>query len=444
MPKTSFFDETVEQLWLLRQIFKNENSFYDLDKKAQLYRIPSGITDTDLLLLKQIGRLPGQVVSPKHNETLRELHCLTDVWTIRDTAEVFVAGLWSSPLLWQCALPAKLLSLLMPPHEHTSYGSSEDTCAVCGFRDSAVDPAFLWYQRMTGGVPLDGEPVGYVMALREMEKMGRHPVPTEYDLWTFRAILTVIRQMPPKSRYSKIRDALHKEKLLPASSKYMYTSLLETLALMGLLDTEDYPGMATEFTAYYKRDERPNERVEVQAPLAWWDSSIGINEANLQKLFGWMDCSSVNLTERPLEVPKRLQTVTGALEKKRPPRSATPKSPDAGKGPAQAGDVYGIRIRDDVWVTVYCHRIEGIYAVVEYLDGIFDHMPMKDELNATFRLRSCKRWQSRTSGIDRTTGVKRIARDIEPPVSELREPERISFSSAKDLKNLATWCFREL
>lgn len=444
MSETTYFEEVLEQLWLLRQIYKNENRFYDQEKKTNLYKIPSGISDKQLSFLEKAGRLPGQIIFPDHNEIIRELHRLADIWTLHDAANAFVAGLWSAPFLWQCALPAKLLSLVIPPHEHTPYGNSVGTCAVCGFKDGAIDQVYLWSQRMTVGAPLDGEPVGYVMALREMEKMGKPPVPTEYDLWTFRAILTVIRQMPPKSRYSKVRDVLHREKLLPASSKYKCSSLLEILALTGILDTEAYPGMATEFTTYRKRDERPNVRVEVQAPLAWWDSSVGINEGNLQKLFGWMDCSSVSLTECPEEMPKRQQTLAEALERKRPPRLVIPKSPDAGTGPAQGGDVYGIRIRDDVWVTVYCHRIEGRYAVVEYLEGVFDKMPMKDQIKHSLRLRSGRRWQSKVSGIDRTTGVKRIARNIQPPVTELPEPERISFSAADNLGHLAWWCFGKL
>lgn len=95
--------------------------------------------------------------------------------------------------------------------------------------------------------------------------------------------MTVIRHMPPKSRYSKVRDSLHVEKLLPASQKGTVCSLLEALALAGILDTPDHPGMATRFTTYQERDLRPSVRVEVQAPLAWWNSSIGINETALKK-----------------------------------------------------------------------------------------------------------------------------------------------------------------
>lgn len=436
--------DLTDSLWLLKQIYQNKNSYYDKEKNLHLYRIPAQISDDELKKLKEVNRVPNQMLFPKHDEIWRELYSLSDAWTLSEAADAFLSGFWSAPFLWQCALVAKVMALVMPLHAHTPYAGSTDTCTICGFRDRAIDTTLFWYRRMTCGTPLDGEPVGYVLALKEMEKLGERPVPTEYDIWTFRAILTVIRSMPPKTRYSKTRDALCRARLLPTANKWVYGSLLEALALIGVLDTGEYPGMATEFTTYSKRDERPNVRVEVQAPLAWWDSSVGINEATLKMLFPTLDCSPVSLADRPAAVPPLPQTITGKLEKKRLPRQSIPKSPDAGVGFAEAGDVYAVRIRDDVWVTVYCHRIEGIYAVVEYLDGIFSEMPEKSQINQTARPRPNGRWQTKTSRIDHTAGIRRIARKMPIPVSDLPEPERSSFSKAADLKHLARWCFREL
>lgn len=435
--------EIGDQLWLLKQIYQNENRYYGGEKGQHLYRIPSGIPAEELRRMEACGRTPNRMLLPEHDEILRELSVLSDGWTLAEAADAFLAGLWSAPFLWKCALPAKVMATVMPPHEHTPYAGSADTCMICGFRKRAVDITLSWYERMTGGTPLDGEPAGYVLALREMAQLER-PVPTEYDIWTFRAILTVIRSMPPGTRYGRVRDALCRERLLPTADRRLYGSLLETLALIGILDTGEYPGMAKEFTTYAKRDMRPSVRVEVQAPLAWWDSSVGINEENLKMLFPETDCSPVSLENRPAAIPPPDRTLTGKLEKKRLPRQRIPKSPDAGSGAAEAGDVYAVRIRDGVWVTVYCHRIEGKYAVVEYLDGVFAQMPSKSRLKQTVRPRGTGRWQTRTSGIDRTPGIRRIARKMPVPVSDLPEPDRSSFSTAADLKRLAHWCFREL
>lgn len=438
--------DTVEQLWLLKQIYQNENSYYDREKKIRLYHIPGDITPEKLEELEKAGHMPNQLLYPKHGETIEELRRLAEAWTFSEAAEAFIASLWSAPFLWRSALPAKLLSLVMPSHAHTPYGGSPDTCKVCGFQGRAVDGALSWYYRMTSGTPLDGEPVGYVLALREMAMAGpqERPVPTEYDLWTFRAILTIIRQAPPRTRYGKLRDMLHKERLLPRSNKYAYGSLLETMALIGILDTEQCPGLFTAYTSYSRRDERPSVRTEVQGPLAVWDTSVGINETTLAGLFPYLDTAPVDLADRPAPYPPLSHTVTGSLEKRRLPRPKAVRSPDAGSGPAQAGDVYAVRIREEQWVTVYCYRIEDRYAYVEYLDGIFPEMPMKAQLKNTVRPRSNGRWQLRASGMDKTTGVKRVARDIPAPESSLPPPERVSFGTAGDLKRLASWCFAEL
>lgn len=434
----------METLKILSRIYSYENSYYDSEKKQHLHRIPADLPPGQLEILEQAGRMPNQMCCPEHDEIWEDLYTLAGTWTLSQAADAFIAGLWSAPFLWRSALIAKLLSLAAPPHTFTPYRGSSETCIICGFRKKAVDSTRLWYNRMTGGLPLDGDPVGYVFALREMSRLGQPPTPTAYDLWTFRAILTVIRNMPPKSRYSKVRDALYKERLLPAVQKGTVCSLLEALALAGILDTHDHPGMAARFTTYQERDIRPSVRVEVQAPLAWWDSSVGINEAALKKIFGETDCSSVSLTDRPVPALPLEQTVTGSLRSRKTPRKRLPASPDAGKGPIQPGDVYAIRIQDNVWVTAYCHRMDENYAVMEYLEGIFPEMPGKSQIICACRPRANERWQARTSGMDRTTGVKRIARNIPAPRAELTEPDKISFATAANLKHLARWCFPNL
>jgi len=81
---------------------------------------------------------------------------------------------------------------------------------------------------------------------------------------------------------------------------------------------------------------------------------------------------------------------------------------------------------------------------VEYLDGIFSEMPVKSQIISSFRPRTSGRWQAKASGMDRTAGVKRIARDMPIPRTDLTGPDRIPFATAASLKNLAWWCFPEL
>lgn len=436
--------DVVHQLWLLKQVY-SQSTYWDEEVEASRHPVPETISETDIKELAAAGHSPNQFMRPQHEQTIVALKKLAESWNVAEAAQAFVSSLWSAPMIWRSLLTGKLLADGVPEHEYTPYPSSS-ICQICGLNvNEATDASLQWYWRMTNGTPLDGNLFGHVLALEELAKEDRIPVPNDYDRWTFCAILTVLRSLPPKTRYSKAAQAIKKERLLPTRSEYAYRDLLETLALIGILDTEDYPGMATEFTTYVKRDQRPNIRVEVQAPLAWWDSSIGINERVLAQLFEGFDLTDISIEERPEQDPDVKETVVGAFEHKRAARTNVPKaSPDAGKGEAKAGDVYAIRIREGLWITVYCHHIEDKRVKVEYLDGIYEEMPAKAELSMSFRPRRDGRWQSLVSAMDSTSWVRRVARDVPCPASRMPEPERVPFQHAKDLKHLASWCFPEI
>jgi hypothetical protein len=189
-------------------------------------------------------------------------------------------------------------------------------------------------------------------------------------------------------------------------------------------------------------------RVEVQAPLAWWDSSYGVCRNVAEKAFGHLRLERIDLSRRPPTHPSLAETPTGALARRRPPRAAAPKTPAAGKGPAAAGDIYAIRIREGVWVTAYCHetglRGKNVHARMEYLDGIYTGMPTARELKLRYRGREDGRWQHWSASIDSTPWVRRVARGVPAPRTDAPEPDRIPGGGAKELKYLADWCFPEL
>jgi len=434
----------VDQLHLLKQIYSGPTR-WDEELQASRHDVSQSISAQDLDALEAAGHEPNRYVRPQHDETINELKKLANQWTLEDAAQAFVASMWSAPMLWRSLLTGKLIASSMPDHEHTPYPSSS-TCQICGLSvDQATDTTLQWYWRMTNGTPLDGDPFGQVLALRELSAAQELPIPNDYDRWTLRAVLTVLRELPPKTRYSKAAIALKKERLLPTQKEYAYRDLLETLALIGILDTPEHPGMITEYTTYIQRDARPNVRVEVQAPLAWWDSSVGINENNLNKIFHDFDLTNISLSDKPEENPTVKDTILGALEKKRIVRGKVPKkSPDAGTGEAEAGDVYAVRVREGVWVTLYCHEVRYKRVIVEYLDGVFPDMPGKADLQGTFRPRTTGRWQCSAIAIDSTSWVRRVARGFPLPSSPLPEPDRLPFHNAKDLKHMVRWCFPDM
>ncbi|WFR60357.1 hypothetical protein P9222_17225 [Paenibacillus amylolyticus] len=106
--------------------------------------------------------------------------------------------------------------------------------------------------------------------------------------------------------------------------------------------------------------------------------------------------------------------------------------------------MYAVRVREGVWVTVYCHEVRDKRVIVEYLDGVFPDMPGKADLQETFRPRTTERWQCSAIAIDSTSWIRRVARGIPLPNSPLPEPDRWPFHNAKDLKHMVRWCFPDM
>jgi len=206
-----------------------------------------------------------------------------------------------------------------------------------------------------------------------------------------------------------------------------------------VLETPEYPGVLTQFTTAVHRDQRPNTRVEVPAPLTWWTGGHGINEELVKKLFGHL--------VRPEAEP--LQSTLPKTAKRKSNSNRTKNKSIV--GPAAAGDVYAVRYREDLWGAVYCHEVQtdsrGITrGRIEYLDILLPAMPTTEQLRGRgYRDRSDgQRYQCWYSGLEKTSGVKKIATAIPAPFHNQSKPERIPFSKAADIKHLAHWNFTKL
>ncbi|PYE51685.1 hypothetical protein HUB98_06590 [Paenibacillus barcinonensis] len=89
-------------------------------------------------------------------------------------------------------------------------------------------------------------------------------------------------------------------------------------------------------------------------------------------------------------------------------------------------------------------NISNDLTIVEYLEGVFPDMPGKEDLILTVRPRHDARWQRSAIGMDSTSWVRRVARNMPAPVAEQPAPDRIPFSAAKELRHMARWCFPHL
>ncbi|MBP1326550.1 hypothetical protein JOF28_001782 [Leucobacter exalbidus] len=395
--------------------------------------------------LTAAGIDPHVVEWPTHGDSIQQLRVAAADWAVPDAAAAFVAGLWSAPAAWRAVLLGVLIERQLPEHPFTPWSNSvTDLCQVCGYRDRPQQLVAAWSSYLTEGTPLDGEPSGYAQALAWLA--AERPEPTEYDRWALGAIISVIRSLPAGSRYTAAAKAITAAKILP--DKRAVNAVLEDLALIGVLAPTDRPGMWEKFTTYRERDQRPNIKVEVQAPLAWWDTTAGdagIRTEVVDAIFGPLNIPPVHLdAPRPAPHPALKDLLSGGLSarmRRLVPKADKPAA-STGSGPAAAGDVWAIRIQPGKWVTVYLHEVQESgrpYAYAEFLAGTFPEMPTAKDIVTAVQPRRTGRSATWVHSIEKRPWMRRIAQAHPAPTSQAAYPEGGSWGAAKELRHLADW-----
>ncbi|WP_414172561.1 hypothetical protein [Clavibacter tessellarius] len=398
--------------------------------------------------LADAGLDPDAAARMEHDTALRLLRERAGSWTRSAAAAAFVAGLGSAPAAWRSALPGALLAEVVPEHPHTPWGDESPTpCEVCGFQDQPVQLIQEWAFRLTEGTPLDGDPVGYALVL---ESLGdARPEPTEHDRWALGAILAVLRTLPAKVRYAAAAKAVSSARILRGPRTA--ASVLEDLALVGVLAPPDRPGLAERFTTYRERYQRPTVRVEVQSPLAWWDTGVGSHGVRVEvfeELFGTLGIPVVDLdAPRPSPRPAAKDTIDGGLAARVRTLAPTQRKVAAsvGEGPAAAGDVWAIRLEPWHWVAVYVHEVsderQRPYAHAEFLDGVQPEMPAAGDISMEVRPGPWGRAADWVHSLESTPWVRRIAQGVAAPQGDGPRPDDGSWEAAKELRTLSGWHF---
>ncbi len=294
MPAPAFFGTTT--LVLLKRVYASDTGYRDAEDRYA-HRIPDTVSAEQRQALADAGAQPNHFIAVPHDEAVVRLQKAAAQVDARRAADAFVASLGSSSPAWLTVLPATALGLAMPAHAVQAMKGG--ACSVCFYTSRPVDRTLRAYYRHVQGAGWGTEegPLGGVLALEDALALpaADWPQPTPRDVWVFHQLLDLLRGLAPTNRQSHARDALKRSALLGRADKYRCSTVLEALATLGVLETPDWPGLFTRWTTAVQRDERPNTRVEVPAPLAWWRAADGLNDMLVQRLFGHL--------KRPLSEP---------------------------------------------------------------------------------------------------------------------------------------------
>lgn len=407
-------------------------------------RIPRTFPKAELAWLEDVGLAPNQRSELDHGKVVRQIRAARKTVSIQDGARAFLASLGRGAPQGML-LEVALLAHRMPSHPFRSSGPT-GPCHECFMHASeVVDVAeqFLGWHTQGGG--LAGDPKWAPLALRRLAAAPVARLDADAK-GRIGVILHTLDNLPDDAPMGGAIQAVRALDVLgPDPKGWRAKSVLETLALAGLLDAPPYHGIADAWLPYIERDRRPNNRVEVEAPLSFWRGRHGVHWGHAKAVLAITraQAAKAQATRPVAEAPSKAKPRAKAKKSGAPPgvrRQA--------RRPAERGDVWAIRVREDTYVLVYVWEVlepGRRFVRVEFLDWIGGTPPEAPAVgDLGLRARDQWRWQYKTHDLHSATGTVLVATDVAPTQDPRPEPKRVPGGSAKDLRWLADACFPEL
>lgn len=398
-------------------------------------RVPKTFPVADLAWLEEVGLAPNQRTTLQHAKVVRTIVDAKQWVSIADGARAFMAGLGEGPP-HGVLLEAALMAHRLPPHRRSSGRGSCRVCMMGGTETVDLAERFLAWHTSGSGIP--GDPAWVVFGLERLRAAPVRRLSKEAKA-RMGAILHALDTLDADAPMGKAIEAVRALEVLgPDPKGWRARGVLETLAFAGLLDAPPHHGVAEAWVDFSTRDCRPSKYVEVEAPLSYWRGKDGVHWGHAKSILG------ISKAQAAKASPARIATVV----KTRPKTKAPPAPKRLGRRLAEAGDVWGIRVREDTYVLVYVWEPgdgDRPYALVEFLDWIGPTPPDAAEVG-TFGLRARYdgRWRMRVHSLHKTTGSVLVATGVPVPDDARPEPDRTAGGAAKELGWLADACFPEL
>ncbi len=398
-------------------------------------RVPKTFPAEDLAWLQEVGLAPNQRTTLHHAKAVRTIIDAKERVSIADGARAFMASLGEGPP-HGVLLEAALMAHRLPPHRRVGSGGSCHVCMMSATETVDLAERFLDWHTSGSGIP--GDPTWVVFGLERLEASPERRLSKDAKA-KMGAILHALDNLDEDAPMGKAIEAARGLELLgPDPKGWRARGVLETLAFAGVLDAPPHRGVAEEWVDFSARDCRPSKFVEVEAQLSYWRGRHGVHWSHAKAVLGISKAVAAKAN------PARTITVGNKPKKAKAP----PTVKRLKRRPAETGDVWGIRVREDTYVLVYVWDPgDGArpYARVEYLDWIGAVPPAATEVaDLGLRARYDGRWQMCAHSLHKTTGSVLVATGVPPKTDTRPEPDRTPGGAAKELGWLADACFPEL
>jgi hypothetical protein len=203
--------------------------------------------------------------------------------------DLFLASLSSRRLDWRSGLPAFAVARQYPDHSYSPTKGHSFICSVCGdysYKENEIRNVNLLnqYRLATGGLCQIGMgPVTLAFYLDQFSRL-QPTKPSKQDEEIFWQLIEIIEDSKGDDRATDLEKKLSKAKLF-RSGKNERREILETLALCGILETEEHKGFYSQYIPVWTREQRGRDSY-LGYPLRWWKAKDKINRNALYFWFG--------------------------------------------------------------------------------------------------------------------------------------------------------------
>lgn len=278
--------KTIKQLSLVYG--SKGNSDYDLKSDRLVYLKPDSMGESEWEALCADAD-PNLHVVLSHDQFVEKIRVGLKRTSLNDATDSFLRSLAGWPRGRQ-----RLLSYAYATHleNHEFYQPDIDknpkyVCEVCGVQQHpVVETTWVLHGLYCGNATNESRVACLVDLEEELTPAGS--VDDGRDV--LGALLSVIEEMGEDLPPSKVGQAVGKSKVLGKTNKYERISILQTLAVVGVLPNPEMEPWTDRFVTFRELCDVTNRqqgsaRSDVLAPLTGWSSGLGIDWSRAKSLF---------------------------------------------------------------------------------------------------------------------------------------------------------------
>jgi hypothetical protein len=204
--------------------------------------------------------------------------------TKKRVTDAFLASLTTRSLELRAALSSYAVARVYPEHNFHQL-ERIPRCSICGKfseKETGYDLNVLNFERLKWGGVRHTDPMYVAFNLEQFNQL-TPSVPTEKDISIFKNILRIVQSMGDSASANDLEKAL--VEVFP-SNKDERRALIDSLGIIGMLETPDHEGYFKQFIPYSQRPVPNVNKIDWNYPVSWWKGKDGLNKKVFEFYFG--------------------------------------------------------------------------------------------------------------------------------------------------------------